>query len=324
VNSNTLPHVSGYSLEELSQIVQSSSRELHKGLIELAAISIEGLLCVVDPPHMDTVHDALVDIIGAERWGVQVDVQQVIQELLADGVCSPVVAAAAIVLAATPAVREQMTNCLNIYRESLRRGVSISRAFEKALENSGSPIEVANLEKFLGPDVHTQLFAFLPAKVELSVAFFAQFKAKQILRQQSDNTMLLSEFLSQWNTLLPPSLKPEPSHLSGVALVEDPLYNPIRGYKANTSATDLLKWEARSKQATVTLFDMDTLSQEAPTRFDELFTFRTQWTVPAIRPYVERFTGPGLSLDQLLLKYARAIKVGPGAAEQQTTVYTWK
>lgn len=55
--------------------------------------------------------------------------------------------------------------------------------------------------------------------------------------------------------------------------------------------------------------------------------YRALWTMEEIRPYVVEFAVGGLSLDQLLLKYGRAVRAPRGEKgpdDKPLMVFTWR
>jgi hypothetical protein len=55
--------------------------------------------------------------------------------------------------------------------------------------------------------------------------------------------------------------------------------------------------------------------------------YRPFWRIEEIKPYVAELAPPGVSLDQLLLRNARAVRAPQGetdAAGKPLMVYTWR
>lgn len=82
-----------------------------------------------------------------------------------------------------------------------------------------------------------------------------------------------------------------------------------------TPAIDLLRGEAliikSSGSQGIERFSVRDLPPEAPDRFSKLFMKRVRWEYDELEPYIRSLTGPGETVETLLLKYARASQQKP-------------
>lgn len=122
----------------------------------------------------------------------------------------------------------------------------------------------------------------------------AVFQAHQLLR--TSPRMTETEFLGNLASRVPgdplDKAKVKSSVLRGVALVEDA---PTK----NTGAAPGV--------STVSYFPEEALPASPDARFQQLFARRARWTRTELEPYLERLTGPGVTVDALLLRYARTV-----------------
>jgi hypothetical protein len=108
---------------------------------------------------------------------------------------------------------------------------------------------------------------------------------------------LLRDFLAEWRALLPPggaAVLPQLEQLLlGVALIDE-----------NADDAD----DDGEDHSTVSLFDRDSLSLDAPTRLTQMFAKRSQWPVAHVEPYLSELLTPP-QLAKLLQKATRTVTV---------------
>jgi hypothetical protein len=302
--------------------------------------------------------EALVDVIGSEGWGLDVSVAAAAAELARDQVCSPVVAVSVLAHVLDDDERAALLRRAEQRHFGRRRGAAcdLEHSEDPALQSEG------HLDGALGADSAATPLGLLPATVRLSAAALGQFKARQVitayyethkaqmsaaarkgapptssqvpdafrsrasavvpLAKATTPCMPLPLFLAQWSAALPSSIAMDFKCLPGSVVLEDPDFNPHRGFKAGTTVADYWDPAAHSPSTLVYAIDTEVLHHDADTRFQQLLGFMPHWCAPALEPLVAEFAGTGCSMDQLLLRHTRAINVGP--AGHSTPVYTWK
>jgi sister chromatid cohesion protein DCC1 len=106
-----------------------------------------------------------------------------------------------------------------------------------------------------------------------------------------------NDFLGTWKSLLPDHFTPTMDMLQGECLEMNSESLGEHGKKA--TKTGVMKLSARE------------LPRDPSERFRRLFNVQREWTYSAVQPYICNLTGPGQTVEELLLKYARPCQTHP-------------
>jgi hypothetical protein len=94
----------------------------------------------------------------------------------------------------------------------------------------------------------------------------------------------LDEFFRAWREACPDEFTPDPTMLRGAALID-----------------------TETPGGVVVPLPVSRMDADPRTRFQELFRLRSVWALPDLEAYTRDLVVPGLTYDQVLLKYAREI-----------------
>lgn len=108
------------------------------------------------------------------------------------------------------------------------------------------------------------------------------------LLQQKPRWDALPEFMDAWSDMVPQGLTPRVELLRGEALINK-----------NTGSAGIER------------FSVKDLPSDPSSRFSKLFLKRARWELEELEPYIQSLTGPGETVETLLLKYARASQQKP-------------
>lgn len=105
----------------------------------------------------------------------------------------------------------------------------------------------------------------------------------------------IDEFMEAWKFHLPDHIHPNMGMLKGECI---DIGSGSLGRK--NSKTCIRKLSAHE------------LSRDPSERFEQLFKVQKEWTFAKVEPYICKLTGPGQTVEELLLKYARPCQTHPG------------
>ena len=105
-------------------------------------------------------------------------------------------------------------------------------------------------------------------------------------------------FIEAWKSLLPDHIHPNMGMLRGECL--------------DTSSESLGEHGRKAITASIRKLRASELSRDPSERFNQLFTFHKEWTFTQVEPFICKLTGPGQTVEELLLKYARPCQTHPG------------
>ena len=105
------------------------------------------------------------------------------------------------------------------------------------------------------------------------------------------------DFIRSWESSLPESMKPSIDMLQGECLELETEIMGEHGQKTIGVAIQRLP--------------AGELSRDPSERFEKLFEIKREWTLDAVEPYIHNLTGPGQTVEELLLKFARPVQKMP-------------
>jgi sister chromatid cohesion protein DCC1 len=105
------------------------------------------------------------------------------------------------------------------------------------------------------------------------------------------------DFISSWVSNLPESMNPSIDMLQGECLELDTEIIGEHGQKTVGIAIQRLP--------------AGELSRDPVERFEKLFEIKREWTLNAVEPYIHNLTGPGQTVEELLLRFARPVQKMP-------------
>jgi sister chromatid cohesion protein DCC1 len=127
---------------------------------------------------------------------------------------------------------------------------------------------------------------------KLSPAQVCRFRAQQLFAVREPYPE--DDFLEQLKNNIPFGMSVELGYLRGMAICDE-----IDVY--STPANKIIRCKAWK------YYPIHSLSPSLRVRLDQLFQERKRWLLPEIEPYLEDVCLPGQTVDQLLIKYARAV-----------------
>ena len=111
-------------------------------------------------------------------------------------------------------------------------------------------------------------------------------------REQWDD---VDTFMEAWRSRLPEGMEPNVDVLEGEAL-----FRMGERQKMNSDqVSSIRRLSAKS------------LSRDPEERFSQLFSIQNEWTYQQMFPYISKLAGPGQTVEEVLLKYARPCQTNP-------------
>lgn len=111
-------------------------------------------------------------------------------------------------------------------------------------------------------------------------------------REQWDN---IDTFVEAWRSRLPEGMGPGLHVLEGEALF-------CKGGKEKKNS---------GKVSNIRRLSAKSLSRDPEERFSQLFAIQNEWTYEQMFPYISKLAGPGQTVEEVMLKYARACQTNP-------------
>lgn len=105
------------------------------------------------------------------------------------------------------------------------------------------------------------------------------------------------EFMDAWKKLLPEHIHPNMDMLKGECLEID--------------STLLGEHGKKTTKVSVRKLSVNELPRDPSQRFKQLFSVQREWKYAKVQPYICKLTGPGQTVEELLLKYARPCQTHP-------------
>ena len=106
-----------------------------------------------------------------------------------------------------------------------------------------------------------------------------------------------TEFIEAWKSLLPDYMNPNMGILKGECL--------------ESSSESIGEHGKKTARECVRKLSANELSRDPSERFEQLFRVQREWTFAKVEPYICKLTGPGQTVEELLLKYARPCQTHP-------------
>lgn len=111
-------------------------------------------------------------------------------------------------------------------------------------------------------------------------------------KEQWDN---VDTFIEAWKSRLPEGMDPKLDVLEGEALFG-------KGQKQKMNSDQV---------SSIRRLSAKSLSRDPEERFSQLFSIQNEWTYQQMFPYISKLAGPGQTVEEVLLKYARACQTNP-------------